>query len=75
MLLFLNLSLFYICLSKEKPYRAYVVLLYNIRQKIKFLCLCLSMSMFDNNGKKLQNFHLPNYAVCRLKCHQALAWY
>ena len=26
-----------------KPYRAYVVLLDNIRQKIKFLCLCLCM--------------------------------
>ena len=41
MILFLNLSLFYICLSKYRPYKAYVVLLYNIQQKIKFLCLCL----------------------------------
>ena len=27
-----------------KPYRAYVVLLYNIQQKIKYLCLCLCLA-------------------------------
>ena len=44
-ILFLNLSLLYIRLSKYKPYRVYAVLLHNIRRKIKFLGLGLYLKL------------------------------